>query len=138
MFLPPWLGGPDRRRMAHAARHPELLHQSHKPAHRAGGLDAHDRRLGNGGIELPNRLAVMTQRLFDHLASIAIQHRDRLLRRVQITTYNPHLGLLRPERCEVDTAQSTRAVARPTSLWHQYALAQFLCTGDVIVRSADR
>src|SRR5262249_24420197 len=29
----------------------------------------------------------------------AIQHRNRLLRRVQIAANNPHLGLLRPERC---------------------------------------
>ena len=38
---------------------------------------------------------------------------------VQITSYNPHLGLLRSELCRVNTEQSTRAVARPASLRHQ-------------------
>src|SRR5437899_360309 len=33
---------------------------------------------------------------------------------VNLTMPNSHLGLLRPERCEVDTTQSTRAVVRPT------------------------
>jgi hypothetical protein len=39
-----------------------------------------------------------------------------LLGRMQIAPYQSHLGLLHPERCEVDTAQFTQAVARPTSL----------------------
>ena len=82
MFLPPWLGRANRRRMAHAARHAQLLHQSNEPAHRARGLDAHHGRLGKGRIELPNRLAVMTQRLFDDLPGVAIQHRDGLLARM--------------------------------------------------------
>jgi hypothetical protein len=60
----------------------------------------------------------MTQRLFDNLPRVAIQHRDRLLGRVSITTDHPHLGLLRPERCEVDTAPSRG----PASLWHHYGL----------------
>jgi hypothetical protein len=42
-----------------------------------------------------------------------------LLASVQITSYNSHLGLLRSEHCRVNTEQFTRAVARPTSLWHQ-------------------
>src|ERR1700747_2252998 len=33
--------------------------------------------------------------------------------------YNSHLGLLRSERCLLDTAQFTRLVVRPTSLCHQ-------------------
>ena len=46
---------------------------------------------------------------------VATQHRNRLLRRVQIAPDNTHLGLLRPERWEVDAAQSSRAVPRPSS-----------------------
>ena len=46
----------------------------------------------------------MRQRLLDDLARVAIQHRNRLFRGVQITTDQSHLGLLQPERWEVDTA----------------------------------
>ena len=35
-----------------------------------------------------------------NLPGVVIQHRNALLRRVEIATYHPHLGLLRPERCE--------------------------------------
>jgi hypothetical protein len=38
---------------------------------------------------------------------------------VQIDAYNSHLGLLRPERCTLDTAQFTRTAVRPTPLCHQ-------------------
>jgi len=37
---------------------------------------------------------------------------------MQIATYNSHLGLLRSERCLLDTTQLTRHVVRPTSLCH--------------------
>jgi hypothetical protein len=52
----------------------------------------------------------------DDFPCVAIQHGNRLLGSVQITSYNPHLGLLRPERCGFGHAQSTGAVARPTLL----------------------
>src|SRR5262245_55346316 len=42
----------------------------------------------------------MRQRLLDDFPRFTIQHRNRLLACVQIAAYNPHLGLLRPERCE--------------------------------------
>src|SRR6202008_3943133 len=37
---------------------------------------------------------------------------------MQIASYNSHLGLLRSERCLLDTTQLTRHVVRPTSLCH--------------------
>ena len=59
----------------------------------------HDGRR-QGRVELPHRLAFVLQRLLDDLAGLAVQHRNRLLGRMQIAPYNLHLGLLRPERCE--------------------------------------
>jgi len=35
---------------------------------------------------------------------------------MQITSYNPHLGLLDPSTVGMNTEQFTRHVARPTSL----------------------
>jgi Glyoxalase-like domain len=55
-------------------------------------------------------------RLLADLSRVLVQHRQCLLAGVEIAAYHPHLGLLRPEHCAVNTAQSTRAVARPTSL----------------------
>ena len=45
-----------------------------------------------------------------------VHHGYGLLSCVQITAYNFHLGLLRPEPFWLDTAKSTRSVVRPTSL----------------------
>src|SRR5205807_6099515 len=46
----------------------------------------------------PDRLAFVPQRLLDDHTGVAIQHRNRLLARVQIATDQSHLGLLQPER----------------------------------------
>jgi hypothetical protein len=42
----------------------------------------------------------VSQCFLDEFSRLAVQHRDGLLARVQIATDNPHLGLLRPERCD--------------------------------------
>src|ERR1700675_2515736 len=63
--------------------------------------------------------------LLDQLTCVLVQHRNRLLSRVQIHAYNFHLGLLRSESCRLDSAQLTRLVVRPTSLCHQSQM--FLC-----------
>ena len=56
----------------------------------------------------------MANYLLRELAAFRIQHGDALLSCMQIAAYNFHLGLLRPEPCWLDTAKSTRFVARPT------------------------
>ena len=43
------------------------------------GVDPDDDGCLERGVEGPNRLCVMRERLFNHLARVAIQHRDRLL-----------------------------------------------------------
>ena len=81
--------------------------------------DCHSRRLWKIGIKLSHHAALVLQSRVHYLAGGGVQHRQRLLASVQITSYNSHLGLLRSEICRVNTAQSTRAVARPASLRHQ-------------------
>src|SRR5262245_63884493 len=94
--------------MADVTGDPELVHQAEKPPHRPRGFDAdHD-----GGrqprVKLTDRLSLMLQRSLGDLSGLAIEHRDRLLARVQIAPYNPHLGLLRPQRSAEWTPHSLR------------------------------
>ena len=68
----------------------------------------------------------MRQRPFDDFSCVTIQHRDGLLTRVQIATYNLRLGLLRPERCE-DGYRTVYAGRREadvvmTSLWRRFSV----------------
>src|SRR5579864_2803899 len=48
---------------------------------------------------------------------------------MQIATYNSHLGLLRSERCLLDTTQLTRHVVRPTSLCHHLSRVAWFRNG---------
>jgi hypothetical protein len=100
VFLPARLRLPNRRGMPHATLNRELLHQPQKPTHRAGRFDPDHDRCWQCGVKLPDLVALVFQRSLDNLPGVVIQHRNALLRRVEIATYHPHLGLLRPERCE--------------------------------------
>jgi len=82
-------------------------------------FDSHTHWSWKVGIKLLHAVAFVLQSRFHDLACGGVQHRQRLLASVQITSYNPHLGLLRSEHCRVNTAQFTRAVGRPASLRHQ-------------------
>jgi len=78
----------------------EFLHQPQKPSHRSGRFDTdHDRRR-QVRVEVAHRRPFVQQRALDDFSCFAIQHRDRLLRCVQIAADHAHLGLLRPERCD--------------------------------------
>jgi hypothetical protein len=60
---------------------------------------------------------LVRQRLLDNRTRVAIQHRNRLLARVQIAPDQSHLGLLQSEAlASMDAAQSTRIDSRSTSL----------------------
>lgn len=61
-------------------------------------------------LELIEELGI--EGLLDQLSCIRIQHRDRPLSSVQITTYNSNLGLLRSELCTLDTAQGRKTLGR--------------------------
>src|SRR5580700_10115838 len=123
MFLFSWFGRSNRCRMTHPAFDSEFLHEVHKPLHGAGGSDSHSRRPWKVAIKLSHNVAFVLQSRVHYLAGGGVQHRQRLLASVQITSYNSHLGLLRSELCRVNTAQSTRAAARPASLRHQSAVS---------------
>src|SRR5580700_682123 len=101
MLLFSWLGRSNLCRMSHQT------------------FDPHTHGPGKLGIKLSHVVAFVPQSRSLHLSRCRVQHRQRLLATVQITSYNLHLGLLRSEPCRVNTEQSTRAVARPASLRHQ-------------------
>src|ERR1700722_16032483 len=124
MFLFSWFGCSNLCWMTHQTFDPEFFHEVQEPLHRSSGFDSHSHRSGKLGIELPHDLALVPQSRSPHFSRRGIQHSQRLLATVQITSYNPHLGLLRSERCRVNTEQSTRAVARPASLRHHSGLTR--------------
>src|SRR6266850_390579 len=119
MLLFSWFGCSNRCRMTHQTFDSEFLHEVHKPLHGAGGFDSHSRRPWKVGIKLSHDAAFVLESRVHYLAGCGVQHRQRLLASVQITSYNSDLGLLRSELYRVNTAQATRAVARPVSLRHQ-------------------
>jgi hypothetical protein len=102
--------------MPHATLDRQLLHQPEEPSHRARRFDPHDDRRRNGGVEFADGLPFVLQRLLDHRAGVAIQHRDRLLARVQIAPNQPHLGLLQSERGERGRRTVYADESRSTSL----------------------
>src|SRR5258708_39963176 len=81
----------------------------------------------------------MRQRFLGHFPGLRVHHRNRLLSRVQIAAYNPHLGLLRPELCALDSTQFTRIVVRPTLLCHQTSVGWALNStqAEVCATTAD-
>src|SRR5271167_3110968 len=122
MFLLSWLGRSNLCRMSHQAFDSQFFHEVHEPLHRSGGFDPHTHRPWKVGIKLSHDILFVLQSRSLYLSRCGVQHRQRLLATMQITSYNPHLGLLRSELCRANTEQSTRAVARPVSLRHQSVL----------------
>jgi len=76
---------------------PQLLQQPQKPEHRSRRFQPDQHRLRQRGVKLPHRLAFVLQSPLDHFRRLAVHHRNGLLSRVQIVSYNLHLGLLRPQ-----------------------------------------
>src|SRR5271168_2877913 len=99
MFLFPWFGRSNLRRMADLAIDPQLFHQAQKPLHRSRCFNSYTHRPWQPRIKLLHVTATVCQRLFHHLPGRCIEHRQCLLASVQIASYNPHLGLLRSEHC---------------------------------------
>jgi hypothetical protein len=113
MLLSAGFGGSNRRWMTNLTVDPQLFHQLQKPLHRSGRFDAYSYRTGKSRIKLPHALAFVRQSLVHNFSRRGIQHRQRLLASMQITSYNPHLGLLRSEHCwgEHRTVYSARSEA---------------------------
>src|SRR5438309_4337696 len=100
MFLLSRIGLPNFREVTHLVADPQLVKQLQKPCHCARRFDSDEDGSWQGPIERSNRIAFVFESLCDALAGVTIQHGYRLLASVKITSYNSHLGLLRPERCE--------------------------------------
>src|SRR5256885_3772336 len=113
--------------MSHAVLDPQLLQQPQKQKPPPRRFQPDRDWLRQPGVKLPHRLAFVHQGFLAHFPSLDVQRRHRLLSRVQIAAYNPHLGLLRPEFCALDSTQFTRTVVRPTSLCHQASQVAEIC-----------
>src|SRR5271163_1643091 len=99
MFLSAGFGCSNRRRMTDLTVDSELFHQVHKPLHRPSRFDPYAHRTWKRGIKLPHAVAFVRESLVHNFSRRGVQHRQRLLASMQVTSYNPHLGLLRSEHC---------------------------------------
>jgi hypothetical protein len=99
MFLSAGFGRSNRRWMNYLTVDSQLFHQLHKPLHRSGRFDAYTHRTGKRGIKLPHVVAFVCESPIHHFPRQGVQNRHGLLARVQITSDNLHLGLLRSEHC---------------------------------------
>src|SRR5277367_6579312 len=99
MFLSARFGRSNRRGVTYLTVDSELFHQVHKPLHRTSRFDAYAHRAGKRGIKLPHTFAFVQESLVHNFSRRGVQHRQRLLASMQVTSYNPHLGLLRSEHC---------------------------------------
>src|SRR6202522_2023886 len=113
MLLSAGFGGSNRRRMTNLTVDSQFFHQVQKPLHRSGRFDTYSHRTGKLRTKLPHTFAFVRQSLVHNLSGRGVQHRQRLLASMQITSYNPHLGLLRSEHCwgEHRTVYSARSEA---------------------------
>src|ERR1700691_4538647 len=99
MFLSAGFGRSNRRWMTDLTVDSEFFHQVQKPLHRPSRFDSYAHRTGKRGIKLPPAVAFVRQSPIHYFPCSGVQHRQRLLASVQITSYNLHLGLLRSEHC---------------------------------------
>ena len=85
------------RRMTHRTFDSQFFHEVYKPLHGSRGFDPHTYRAWKVGIKLSHVVAFVLQSRLHDFSGCGLQHRQRLLASVQITSYNSHLGLLRSE-----------------------------------------
>src|SRR5580700_309809 len=113
MFLSAGFGRSNRRPMTDLTVDSEFFHQVQEPLHRPGRFDSHPHRTGKRGIKLTHAVAFVRKNSIHDFPCCGVQHRQRLLASVQITSYNSHLGLLRSEHCwgEHRTVYSGRSEA---------------------------
>src|SRR5215468_11296166 len=103
MFLLAGLRRSNGGRMTDSAFNSQFVHQVQKPIHRSGGFDAYQHRAWKPGIKLPHVAAFVHQLSTYYLAGCGVQHRQRLLASVQITSYNSHSASFGPSAVRVNT-----------------------------------
>src|ERR1700685_3877716 len=113
MLLFSWFGCSNLCRMTHQAFDSKLFHEVHKPLHGSRCFGSHTTRFCEVRVKLSLVVAFVLESPVHYLAGVGVQHRQRLLASVQITSYNLHLGLLRSEHCwgEHRTVYSGRSEA---------------------------
>src|SRR6202161_2450505 len=99
MFLSAGSGRSNRRRMTDLTVDSEFFHEVQKPLHRPSRFDSYAHRTGKRGIKLPHVVDFVRESPIHYFPCSSVQHRQRLLASMQITSYNSHLGLLRSEHC---------------------------------------
>jgi hypothetical protein len=105
---------PDLRRIPDPQLVPQFGQHALEPPRVPGGLDAHSHGARQSCVKRSCFSALVLQATLHQLACLRIQHRNLLVARVQITTYNLHvLGSFPPslglfERYQVYSAAGSR------------------------------
>src|ERR1700731_2447171 len=106
MFLFSWFGCSNRCRMAHQAFDSEFFHEVHKPLHGTGGFDSHTYRSRKFALKLAHVVALVLQSGLHNLAGGGVQHRQRLLASVQITSIIRISASFGPSTVRANTEQA--------------------------------
>src|SRR6516162_2606218 len=91
----------------------QFFEQVQKPIHGSNGFDAHQHRVRKLSIKLPHLVAFVHQSSSHNFSSLGVEHRQRLLASMQITSYNSHSASFDPSavRVNIETVYSARREA---------------------------
>ena len=136
------LVGADLCRVSHPALHAQLFHQLQEPLRRTTGFNPHPHRTRQPGVKLAYFIALVPENVLFHFSRFRVQHRQRLLSRMQIAAYNAHLGLLRSElllRVEAATVYPHRLRGRLRYLIREYhSLSQLEIVSGIAINEMVR
>src|ERR1700677_2517230 len=123
MFLSAGFSRSNRRGMTYLTVDSQLFHQVQKPLHRPSRFDAYTHRTGKRGIKLPHTVAFVRETLVHNFSRRVSSIANVCWRACKSHPIIRISASFDPSTVGVNTEQSTRAVARPTSLWHQSDLS---------------
>src|SRR6516164_5225614 len=91
----------------------QFFQQVQKPMHGSDGFDPHQHRVRKLSIKLPHLVAFVHQRSIHKFSGLSVEHRQRLLASMQITSYNSHSASFDPSavRVNIETVYSARREA---------------------------
>src|SRR5262245_37059743 len=102
MFLLARFRGTNLRGVPHLALDSQFFQQIQKPLHRSDRFHAHEHRAGKLRIKLPHLMAFVHQRSIHDFSGCGVEHRQRLLASMQITSYNSHSASFDPSAVRVN------------------------------------
>jgi hypothetical protein len=76
--------GTDLRRVSHPTFDSQLFHQLQEPLRRTTGFNPHPHRTWQPGVKLSHFLAFVLENVLFYFSRFSVQHRQRLLSRMQI------------------------------------------------------